>query len=259
MSYTSSHLPNPDQSQKSFCVSARGDYASQDTRAKSFDSQCLSQVSCEDMTRALAARTSNPGGGSAAALVGAAGISLASMAAHFTCGKKDFLSYTEDLNLIISRSNSVREHLLELINEDAHYLEILMDVYKLPRESSVRAEKLEEALNNALESPYAMMLELCCGIDLLSHLVEMCSPMLLSDVGSAALICRAALEAASYNVRINTRSLKNKDRARKIDAEVDEMLAAYTALAEDVARIVRDYMTHGRKPARRRSTPCSEL
>lgn len=259
MSYTSSQLSDFDQSQKSFCASSRRDNTSQDAGIESFDNHALSQISCEDMTRALAARTSNPGGGSAAALVGAAGISLASMAAYFTCGKKDFLSYTDDLNLIISRSNSVREHLLELINEDAHYLEILMDTYKLPRESSMRAQKLEEALNNALQSPYAMMLELCCGIDLLSHLVEMCSPMLLSDVGSSALICRAALEAASYNVRINTRSLKNKTRARKIDAEVDEMLSVYTALAEDVARIVRDYMTHGRKPARRRSTPCSEF
>ena len=61
------------------------------------------------------------------------------------------------------------------------------------------------------------------------------SRMLISDVGCGALLCRAALEAASMNVFINTKSLTDRAYADEVDAECDDMLANYCPRAEKIA------------------------
>ena len=66
----------------------------------------------------LAAKKPAPGGGSAAALIGATGIALISMVCNFTLGKKKYKEYETDLGRILSRSESLREELTKLIETD---------------------------------------------------------------------------------------------------------------------------------------------
>lgn len=48
----------------------------------------LTQLSCEDFLSRLASKTPAPGGGGAAALVGAAGLALGNMVGNLTTGKR---------------------------------------------------------------------------------------------------------------------------------------------------------------------------
>ena len=59
--------------------------------------------------------------------------------------------------------------------------------------------------------------------------------MLVSDVGCGALLARAALEAASMNVFVNTKTLQDRTHALMLEAECDAMLASYGPKAEAVA------------------------
>jgi len=50
---------------------------------------------------------------------------------------------------------------------------------------------------------------------------------LISDVGCAALFCRAALESAAMNIYINTLTLKGDAQAEEFNREVKEIIDEY--------------------------------
>lgn len=58
--------------------------------------------------------------------------------------------------------------------------------------------------------------------------------MMISDAGCGAVCCRAALEAASLNVFINTKSMKDRQYAEELNAQADAMLAKYSSLAQEI-------------------------
>lgn len=202
----------------------------------------VSNMSCRAFAQTLAARVSNPGGGSAAALAGALGCALAAMSAGFTCGKPAYTQHETRLAILITQADELREHLLELIDNDAHHLKILMETYQLPKSDPARSQRLQTALTQAMQSPFAMMHDICRAIDILDELESICTPMLLSDVASGALLCRAALEAAWYNVIVNTRLFHDKAYAQSIEDECETMMRTYVPRSEDVAARVRAYM-----------------
>jgi formiminotetrahydrofolate cyclodeaminase len=68
----------------------------------------------------LGSSSSTPGGGSAAALSGAFGASLLSMACNLTIGKEKFKIVEPELKKNLERMVGIKSRLLELVDEDAH-------------------------------------------------------------------------------------------------------------------------------------------
>ncbi|MBQ1391152.1 MAG: cyclodeaminase/cyclohydrolase family protein, partial [Firmicutes bacterium] len=60
----------------------------------------------------------------------------------------------------------------------------------------------------------------------------------VSDAGCAAIACKAAMQAASLNVFINTKSMKDRDYAKKLEEEADALLTTYNRLADETFREV---------------------
>ena len=73
------------------------------------------------------------------------------------------------------------------------------------------------------------------SIELLEEMGAKGSKMLVSDVGCGALFARAALEAASMNVFVNTKSYKDTDWAPELEAKCDALLSEYIPRAEACA------------------------
>ena len=195
----------------------------------------MMEKSCQEFATLLAAKKSVPGGGGAAAYVGALGAALCSMVGNFTTGKKAYADVEVDVQSMIYRAGKVRERLLELVDEDAEAFYPLSRAYGIPKDDPTRATVLEEATKAACVAPMEMMRQICRSIDLLEEMGQKGSKMLVSDVGCGALLARAALEAASMNVFINTKSLQDRDYALMLEAECDAMLATYGPKAEAVA------------------------
>ena len=124
---------------------------------------------------------------------------------------------------------------IELVEEDAEAFYPLSKAYGIPRDDPRRAEVLEKAAKNACGAPLEMMRQICHAIELLEEMGAKGSRMLYSDIGCGALMCRAALEAASLNVFVNTKTLADRDFAKKAEEECDEMLVAYIPRAEACA------------------------
>jgi len=200
----------------------------------------LTKMSCEDFASVLAAKQSVPGGGGAAAYVGALGVALGSMVGNYTSGKKSYAAHEEDIRRMLITAEDVRTRLVSLVNVDADAFYPLSQAYAIPKDDPTRADVLESATKNAIVGPMEMMRQIASAIELLEEMGEKGSRMLISDVGCGALLCRAALEAASLNVFVNTKSLRDRAYAESIETECDELLAEWCPRAEVTATMVMD-------------------
>ena len=198
----------------------------------------LTSRSCESFAEVLAAKEPVPGGGGAAALVGALGAALCSMVGNYTTGKKTYAVVEDDVQRMLAQAQDVRLRLLELVEEDAEAFFPLSQAYAIPRDDPQRAEVLEQATKGACVAPLEMMRQICKAIELLEEMGEKGSKMLASDVGCGALLCRAALEAASINVFVNTKTLADRSFAEQTEAECDALLAEFNPRAEACAAAV---------------------
>lgn len=197
---------------------------------------------CTEFADVLAAKESVPGGGGAAAYAGALGVALCSMVGNFTTGKKKYAEYEEDVQRMLAEGEKIRKRLLELVEEDAAAFYPLSQAYGIPKEDPTRAETLERCTKDALAGPLEMMRQVAKAIELLEEMNVKGSRMLISDVGCGAVLAAAAMRAASMNVFINTKSLKDREYAAKVEAEADELLSYVPrakAVADEVAAGIR--------------------
>jgi formiminotetrahydrofolate cyclodeaminase len=162
----------------------------------------------------LASRRPVPGGGSAAALVAATGISLISMVANFTIGKDKYKNFAVQAKEISSSSCALRQRLLNLVDTDVIAYEKLSRAYKMPKKNSEdkkkRAEAIQEGLKQALTPPVDICK--CCheGIKLCLPLAQKGNVNLITDVGIASVMLQCAFQSAMYNVEINLKSIQDE-------------------------------------------------
>ena len=187
----------------------------------------FSTVPCNEFVDVLGSKAPVPGGGGASALVGAVGTALGNMVGALTVGKKKYADVEEEMKELMAKATTLQDELLHLIERDAEVFEPLSKAYGMPRETEEeKAEKarvMEIVLKDACSVPMEIM-EKCCEA--------------ISDAGVGAAFCKAALEGASLNVYINTKSMKNREYAEELNRKCDEMLAVYTVKADEIFRNV---------------------
>ncbi len=201
----------------------------------------LTTLSCGAFTEKLFAKEPVPGGGGAAALVGALAASLAGMVGNYTSGKKIYAAYETDTQKALVAAEKSRLALLALVDEDAAAFEPLSRAYGIPKENEGRDEALEQATRAALLPPLKMAREIAGLAGTLEFLGKKGSKMLRSDVGCGAFLAAAALRCAALNVSVNTCSLKDRAYAAEVDAEVAGLLSTASSLDALGAEIAAYY------------------
>ena len=202
----------------------------------------LYENTCAQFAAQLASKAPVPGGGGAAALIGALAAALGAMAARLTVGKKKYLQFEADHHRLLDGLDRIRERFLALIEADAAAFEPLSRAYSMDKSDPDYAAAMREATLDAASAPLQMME--CCAelIALLEELPEKCSKLLLSDVGCAAITAKAALESASMNVFVNTRLLPEDTEAQHMSCEAAALLETYLPRAEAVSAQVMAYL-----------------
>ena len=194
---------------------------------------------CRDFVEVLASSEPVPGGGGAAALAAAVGCALGNMVGSLTVGKKKYAEVEEEIISVKKKCDELERQLLDQVAADAEGFAPLAKAYGIPKDDPDRERILEEATLKACEVPVRIM-ELCCeAIDAVKIFAEKGSRLALSDAGCGAVILKSALMAASLNVYINTRSLKDRGRAEEINAKCEDMLERYCAAADEIYAAVR--------------------
>lgn len=182
----------------------------------------------------LAAGTPVPGGGGASAAVGALGAALAGMVGNYTVGKPKYADVEADVQAILSEAELLRERLLALIDADAAAFEPLSRAYALPKDAPERAEVMERCLRDAAAVPLEILRASCRAIELHELLEQKGSRLMRSDLGTGVIFCWAALYGAAINVKVNTKSMADREYAAKLNAETDAMVEKYWKIAEAV-------------------------
>ena len=190
--------------------------------------------SVTEFTEALASKAAVPGGGGASALVGAIGIALGDMVGELTVGKKKYADVEEDVRALMARAQELRVKLLSCVNKDAEAFEPLSRAYGIPKDDPARDEVMEKCLRRAAAAPLEI-LDLCCeAIDLQREFAAKGSVLAVSDAATGVVFCWSAMYGAAVNVKVNTKSMKDREYAGKINAHVDAQMAKYRSLAEKV-------------------------
>lgn len=202
----------------------------------------FSTVPCNEFVEVLASKAPVPGGGGASALVGAIGTALGNMVGSLTVGKKKYADVEEEMYELKGKADALQKELLHFIERDAEVFEPLSKAYGMPRnteeEKAEKARVMEIVLKDACSVPMEIMERCCEAIDLIEVFAEKGSTLAISDAGVGATFCKAALEGASLNVFINTKSMKNREYADELNKKADEMLSVYTKKAEEIYQSV---------------------
>ena len=183
---------------------------------------------------ALASSAPTPGGGGAAALCGALGIALGNMVGNLTLGKKKYADVQGDIAELNAKAEALRDGFVALVDADAEAFAPLSRAYSIPKDDPARDEIMEPALLKAAEAPLEIMRKCAEALELISGYAAKGSALAISDAGCAAALCGAAMEAAALNVKINTKSMKNRAVADNINAEMNELLQKYFALSQEI-------------------------
>ncbi|MBI1876828.1 MAG: cyclodeaminase/cyclohydrolase family protein [Chloroflexi bacterium] len=192
----------------------------------------------------LASAAPTPGGGGAAALVGAMGAALAGMVCNLTIGKEKFAGVEPQMKEILANAESLRARLTGMMTEDVAAVDAVMAAYRLPKatdeEKAARIAAIQEASKKATLVPLAAARACAEVIDLCQPTADMGNPNVVSDAGVAVLCAQAGLKSAALNVLINLGAIKDEAFVAQHRAELDEILAHYGPMADEIYELVKN-------------------
>ncbi|WP_432630703.1 cyclodeaminase/cyclohydrolase family protein [Brotaphodocola sp.] len=186
----------------------------------------------------LASKAPVPGGGGASAVGGALASALGQMVSNLTIGKKRYADVELEVKEICEHLERIQKDLLDLADRDAEVFAPLARAYSLPTNTEEeRATKDWEMEKNLLEAslvPLQMMGKAIEVLKALDVLEEKGSKMAVSDVGVASQFARSAVTGAVMNIYINTRSMKDREKAEELNREADALLRDGIYLADQI-------------------------
>lgn len=191
-------------------------------------------IQIKEFDALLASKSPTPGGGGASALAASLGAALGSMVGKLTLGKKKYAEYEVELTELMAELEAMRLRAEVLIDEDAAAFEPLAAAYAVPKDRPGRDELMERCLRRAAEPPMEMLRLACRGIMIHERLEKIGSVLAISDVGTGVIMFWAAMYGAAMNVRVNTRLMKDREFAEKLNAEVAELMNSHWKIADRV-------------------------
>lgn len=165
------------------------------------------ELTTEKFLQELASEQPVPGGGGAAAVAGGLAAALASMVANLTKGKEKFAEHEEELQRLLQRCEELRCELLGSADRDAEAFQNFMSCFRLPRATDAEIQKrraaVEAAAKRAAEVPMDIAAKCLAVLKIAGRLVVIGNPSVVTDGACSALLARAALQCAVYNVMVN--------------------------------------------------------
>ncbi len=191
----------------------------------------------------LASKAATPGGGSAAAVMGAQAAALTSMVCNLTIGKPQYADVESDMLALLAKSEALREKLTGMIRADVEVFNRVMAAYGLPKDSeeqkTARSSQIQQALRMATEVPLDCARACAEAIALSREAAAKGNANVVTDAGVAVMAAYAALKSAALNVYINIGSLKDRAFADASQAELERILQGADVEAEQIYQLVK--------------------
>lgn len=209
--------------------------------------QKLIDLNLQEFAAITASDAPAPGGGSIAATAALFAAALGQMVIRLSAGKKFFLAYEparqEALMAQLAPLEKAHQRLLALIDEDTEAFAAYMAAMKLPKETDEQKAERQKAMQAAavrsMEIPMETAEQAVAVLRLLPLVANDGNPNAVTDAGSAALMARAATEAALWNVRVNLPSIKDEairtaaaEKAKALLTEAETLVQQTHAVVE---------------------------
>ena len=196
-----------------------------------------------DLIDAFSSTDAVPGGGSAAALAGAMGVSLLLMVAGLPKTKTGAPEETADLAEASSRLHPLRDALLDLVDRDSVAYRQVLTAFRLPKTSdadkTARTAAIDRATRAAIDAPLDVMRLSQQALRGAVIVASNGSRKTTSDVGVAVELLSSALRGARLNVDINLAGLNDEPYTARIREEVDELVVDGAEDAERARRALQ--------------------
>jgi formiminotetrahydrofolate cyclodeaminase len=205
----------------------------------------VKEMNVQDLLEALAGPSATPGGGSAAALAGAMGAALLSMACNLTIGRKRFAAVEDELRGVLQEAEHWRQALTGLADADARSFEEVMAAYRLPQETqeeqAARRAAIQAALRHATQVPLETTAGCAALVKLIGQVIAKINPNVMSDAVAGALLAMAGLKAAQLNVAVNLSAIEDLAFVQETQRNLNGLLAG---VDQDQARILTYVLEH---------------
>jgi len=203
----------------------------------------IKDTAIEPFLDQLASSAATPGGGSAAAIIGAMGAALVSMVCHLTIGKKKYAEVEDEMQDVLAKTEALRKKLTGMIQDDVKAFDAVMGAYGMPKETDADKQARDKAIQDALK--LATDVPLACAyaarevIDLAAIASDKGNLNVISDAGVGVLAGYAALRSAALNVFTNVRMITDKTFAEAKLQELNRLLAGAEAATEKAYGVVK--------------------
>ncbi len=186
--------------------------------------------------------TPAPGGGSVSALAGALGAALGAMVANLSVGKGEYDDRYDQLCQLADAAQKVKDALVRGVDEDTQAFDEVIAGMRMPKdtpeERSVRAKAIQEGYKAATRVPLATVEQCRDALRICLEMVKMAPEEMMSDVGTGALVARAGLIGAAYNVRINLKSIDDEAFRSEMRESLGELVEEGEGLAKEVEAVM---------------------
>jgi formiminotetrahydrofolate cyclodeaminase len=198
----------------------------------------LTSRSVTDLLDAFSSSDPTPGGGSAAALIGAVGASLLAMVAGMPKTRTGAPDERDALDAARAKLLGLERTLRGLIDRDAAAYDQVVAAFRKPKstdaEKAARTAAIQDAMRVATEVPaetfQACVQALVAGQAVADH----GNPSAKSDVAVGAQALMTAMSGALFNVEINIGSLKDAALVDRLTADLRAAQAAAQAPARAI-------------------------
>jgi formiminotetrahydrofolate cyclodeaminase len=182
-----------------------------------------------DLLDAFASNAPVPGGGSAAALAGALGVSLLVMGASLPKSRTGAPEEAADLAEAAARLRPLRDTLVELIDADSDAYRAVMKALKLPtvsaEEKAARGEALQSAMKAATDVPLDVMRacqQALAGAVIVARNVYRRAG---SDVAMGVELLAASVRGSAMSIDGNLAGITDASYTARVSAERDQLVA----------------------------------
>ena len=206
----------------------------------------VESMTIQEFLDVLSSKEPVPGGGGASALAGALGNALGQMVANLTIGKKKYALVEDEIKELAERMKGIQGQFTQLADQDAKVFAPLAKCYSLPsdteEEKAYKAEVMEARLLDASLVPMEIMEKAAEMLEIMEILADKGSRMAVSDVGVGVQFIRTALLGAVMNVYINTKSMKNREKAEEMNEKAERLIKEGTEAADRIYQKVLEQL-----------------
>lgn len=206
----------------------------------------VESMTIQEFLDVLSSKEPVPGGGGASALAGALGNALGQMVANLTIGKKKYALVEDEIKELAERMKGIQGQFSALADQDAKVFAPLAKCYSLPsgteEEKAYKAKVMEARLLDASLVPMEIMEKASEMLEIMDILADKGSRMAVSDVGVGVQFIRTALLGAVMNVYINTKSMKNREKAEEMNEKAERLIKEGTEAADRIYQKVLEQL-----------------